>query len=138
MRIHPESNTALEGLYKSSGMFCTQCRPEGSARSPTTSTARMCEYLHHHAPAPSSIAIRCCCPTTADCQRQRGGRPALGRPWEDPFKKPAYLFALVAGDLWCVEDRFTTMSAREVTLRIYVEPENIDKVQHAMDSLKSR
>ncbi|WP_107329690.1 aminopeptidase N, partial [Metapseudomonas otitidis] len=48
----------------------------------------------------------------------------------------AYLFALVAGDLWCVEDVFTTMSQREVTLRIYVEPENIDKVQHAMDSLK--
>uniref|UniRef100_UPI0025E03FDC aminopeptidase N n=1 Tax=Pseudomonas sp. UBA6323 TaxID=1947329 RepID=UPI0025E03FDC len=56
--------------------------------------------------------------------------------WEDPFKKPAYLFALVAGDLWCVEDSFTTMSNREVALRIYVEPENIDKVQHAMDSLK--
>ena len=50
--------------------------------------------------------------------------------------KPAYLFALVAGDLWCVEDSFTTMSQREVALRIYVEPENIDKCQHAMDSLK--
>ena len=56
--------------------------------------------------------------------------------WEDPFKKPAYLFALVAGDLWCVEDSFRTMSQRDVALRIYVEPENIDKVQHAMDSLK--
>jgi aminopeptidase N len=56
--------------------------------------------------------------------------------WQDPFMKPAYLFALVAGDLWCVEDSFTTMSAREVALRIYVEPENIDKCQHAMDSLK--
>jgi aminopeptidase N len=50
--------------------------------------------------------------------------------------KPAYLFALVAGDLWCVEDSFTTMNARDVALRIYVEPENIDKCQHAMDSLK--
>ncbi|MEE4465428.1 M1 family aminopeptidase, partial [Azotobacter chroococcum] len=56
--------------------------------------------------------------------------------WEDPFRKPAYLFALVAGDLWCVEDEFTTMSGRNVALRIYVEPENIDKCQHAMDSLK--
>ena len=56
--------------------------------------------------------------------------------WQDPFMKPAYLFALVAGDLWCIEDTFTTMSAREVTLRIYVEPENVDKCQHAMDSLK--
>ncbi|MDP2748618.1 aminopeptidase N, partial [Pseudomonas sp.] len=56
--------------------------------------------------------------------------------WQDPFMKPAYLFALVAGDLWCVEDSFTTMNARDVALRIYVEPENIDKCQHAMDSLK--
>lgn len=56
--------------------------------------------------------------------------------WEDPFMKPAYLFALVAGDLWCVEDSFTTMSNRPVALRIYVEPENIDKCQHAMVSLK--
>lgn len=50
--------------------------------------------------------------------------------------KPAYLFALVAGDLWCIEDTFTTMSQRQVTLRIYVEPENVDKCQHAMTSLK--
>ncbi|MNO82249.1 Aminopeptidase N [compost metagenome] len=56
--------------------------------------------------------------------------------WEDPFMKPAYLFALVAGDLWCVEDSFTRQSGREVTLRIYVEPENIDKCDHAMVSLK--
>ncbi|MCY4125062.1 MAG: aminopeptidase N, partial [Pseudomonas sp.] len=56
--------------------------------------------------------------------------------WEDPFMKPAYLFALVAGDLWCVEDTFTRQSGRDVTLRIYVEPENIDKCDHAMVSLK--
>ncbi|MGV8864509.1 MAG: aminopeptidase N, partial [Pseudomonas sp.] len=56
--------------------------------------------------------------------------------WEDPFMKPAYLFALVAGDLWCIEDVFTTMNQRDVTLRIYVEPENVDKCQHAMNSLK--
>src|SRR5690606_35557314 len=47
--------------------------------------------------------------------------------WQDPFRKPAYLFALVAGDLWCIEDSFRTMSGRDVALRIYVEPENIDK-----------
>jgi len=56
--------------------------------------------------------------------------------WEDPFKKPAYLFALVAGDLWCVEDNFTRQSGRDVMLRIYVEPENLDKCDHAMVSLK--
>ncbi|NBK42239.1 aminopeptidase N, partial [Pseudomonas soli] len=56
--------------------------------------------------------------------------------WEDPFKKPAYLFALVAGDLWCVESEFTRQSGRDVTLRIYVEEENLDKCDHAMVSLK--
>ena len=56
--------------------------------------------------------------------------------WEDPFPKPSYLFALVAGRLECVEDHFTTRSGREVTLRIYVEPHNIDRCGHAMNSLK--
>ncbi|MGL4317503.1 MAG: aminopeptidase N [Pseudomonas sp.] len=136
VRIHPESNTALEGLYKSSGMFCTQCeaegfrkityyldRPDVMSKFTTTLSAEQHSYpvlLSNGNPVAS-------------------GSEGDGRhwaTWEDPFMKPAYLFALVAGDLWCVEDTFTTMSAREVTLRIYVEPENIDKVQHAMDSLK--
>ncbi|GLX14226.1 aminopeptidase N [Pseudomonas straminea] len=136
VRIHPESNTALEGLYKSSGMFCTQCEAEGF---------RKITYYLDRPDVMSSFT------TTLSGDKQKypillsNGNPIAsgeeddGRhwaTWEDPFKKPAYLFALVAGDLWCVEDKFTTMSAREVTLRIYVEPENIDKVQHAMDSLK--
>ncbi|MDX5370824.1 MAG: aminopeptidase N [Pseudomonadaceae bacterium] len=136
VRIHPESNTALEGLYKSSGMFCTQCeaegfrkityyldRPDVMSKFTTTLSAEQHSYpvlLSNGNPIASGS--------------EEGGRHWA--TWEDPFKKPAYLFALVAGDLWCVEDTFTTMSAREVTLRIYVEPENIDKVQHAMDSLK--
>lgn len=136
VRIHPESNTALEGLYKSSGMFCTQCEAEGF---------RKITYYLDRPDVMSSFT------TTVSGDKQKypillsNGNPVAsgqeddGRhwaTWEDPFKKPAYLFALVAGDLWCVEDKFTTMSSREVTLRIYVEPENIDKVQHAMDSLK--
>ncbi|XQE68639.1 aminopeptidase N [Pseudomonas sp. P3C3] len=136
VRIHPESNTALEGLYKSSGMFCTQCEAEGF---------RKITYYLDRPDVMSTFT------TTLSAEQHRypvllsngnpiaSGSEESGRhwaTWEDPFKKPAYLFALVAGDLWCVEDRFTTMSAREVTLRIYVEPENIDKVQHAMDSLK--
>ncbi|BCR25123.1 aminopeptidase N [Aquipseudomonas alcaligenes] len=136
VRIHPESNTALEGLYKSSGMFCTQCeaegfrkityyldRPDVMSKFTTTLSAEQHRYpvlLSNGNPVASGS--------------EEGGRHWA--TWEDPFKKPAYLFALVAGDLWCVEDTFTTMSEREVTLRIYVEPENIDKVQHAMDSLK--
>ncbi|UQY34257.1 aminopeptidase N [Pseudomonas fulva] len=136
VRIHPESNTALEGLYKSSGMFCTQCEAEGF---------RKITYYLDRPDVMSSFT------TTLSGDKQKypillsngnpiaSGEEGDGRhwaTWEDPFKKPAYLFALVAGDLWCVEDKFTTLSAREVTLRIYVEPENIDKVQHAMDSLK--
>ncbi|WP_172145803.1 MULTISPECIES: aminopeptidase N [Pseudomonas] len=136
VRIHPERNTALEGLYKSGSMFCTQCeaegfrkityyldRPDVMSKFTTTLSAEQHSYpvlLSNGNPIASGP--------------EEGGRHWA--TWQDPFMKPAYLFALVAGDLWCVEDTFTTMSAREVALRIYVEPENIDKVQHAMDSLK--
>ncbi|GAB6387136.1 aminopeptidase N [Stutzerimonas marianensis] len=134
--IHPESNTALEGLYKSGKMFCTQCEAEGF---------RKITYYLDRPDVMSTFT------TTVSADKQAypillsNGNPIAsgeeedGRhwaTWEDPFKKPAYLFALVAGDLWCVEDSFTTMSGRDVALRIYVEPENIDKCQHAMDSLK--
>ena len=134
--IHPESNTALEGLYKSGKMFCTQCEAEGF---------RKITYYLDRPDVMSKFT------TTVSADKQRypvllsNGNPIAsgsednGRhwaTWEDPFRKPAYLFALVAGDLWCVEDQFTTMSQREVALRIYVEPENLDKCQHAMDSLK--
>ncbi|MGE6662340.1 aminopeptidase N [Pseudomonas sp. NPDC077408] len=134
--IHPESNTALEGLYKSGGMFCTQCEAEGF---------RKITYYLDRPDVMSKFT------TTVSAEKHAypillsNGNPIAsgeeedGRhwaTWEDPFMKPAYLFALVAGDLWCVEDSFTTMSGRDVALRIYVEPENIDKCQHAMDSLK--
>lgn len=136
VRIHPESNTALEGLYKSGGMFCTQCEAEGF---------RKITYYLDRPDVMSAFT------TTVIAEQHRypvllsNGNPVGSGPqedgrhwatWEDPFKKPAYLFALVAGDLWCVEDKFTRQSGRDVTLRIYVEPENIDKCQHAMTSLK--
>ena len=136
VKIHPESNTALEGLYKSSGMFCTQCEAEGF---------RKITYYLDRPDVMSTFT------TTVIAEQHRypvllsNGNPIGSGPqedgrhwatWEDPFMKPAYLFALVAGDLWCVEDRFTRQSGRDVTLRIYVEPENIDKCQHAMVSLK--
>lgn len=136
VRIHPESNTALEGLYKSSGMFCTQCEAEGFRkityyldRPDVMSTFTTTLSAEQH-----SYPVLLSNGNPIASGSEEGGRHWA--TWEDPFRKPAYLFALVAGDLWCVEDTFTTMSAREVTLRIYVEPENIDKVQHAMDSLK--
>jgi aminopeptidase N len=136
VKIHPETNTALEGLYKSSGMFCTQCEAEGF---------RKITYYLDRPDVMSTFT------TTVIASKQdfpillSNGNPIEAGPsengrhwitWEDPFKKPAYLFALVAGDLWCIEDTFVTMTERKVTLRIYVERENIDKCQHAMDSLK--
>ncbi|UFH51575.1 aminopeptidase N [Pseudomonas sp. KNUC1026] len=136
VRIHPETNTALEGLYKSGGMFCTQCEAEGF---------RKITWYLDRPDVMSSFTTS----LSADKQQypvllSNGNPIASGESedgrhwatWEDPFKKPAYLFALVAGDLWCVEDSFTRASGRDVALRIYVEPENIDKCQHAMDSLK--
>ncbi|QBF27760.1 aminopeptidase N [Pseudomonas tructae] len=136
VKIHPESNTALEGLYKSGSMFCTQCEAEGF---------RKITYYLDRPDVMSKFT------TTVIAEQHRypvllsNGNPIGSGPqddgrhwatWEDPFMKPAYLFALVAGDLWCVEDKFTRQSGRDVTLRIYVEPENIDKCQHAMSSLK--
>lgn len=136
VRIHPETNTALEGLYKSTGMFCTQCEAEGFRK--------ITYYLDR-----PDVMSRFTTTLIADQQQYpillSNGNPVGNGPqedgrhwatWEDPFKKPVYLFALVAGDLWCVEDSFTTMSGRDVALRIYVEPENIDKCAHAMTSLK--
>lgn len=136
VRIHPETNTALEGLYKSGKMFCTQCEAEGFRK------------ITYYLDRPDVMSIFT---TTVIAEQHRypvllsNGNPVGSGPaedgrhwatWEDPFMKPAYLFALVAGDLWCVEDTFTRQSGRDVTLRIYVEPENIDKCDHAMVSLK--
>ena len=136
VRIHPESNTALEGLYKSGGMFCTQCEAEGF---------RKITYYLDRPDVMSKFTTTVVAEQHSYPILLSNGNPIASGPdedgrhwatWEDPFMKPAYLFALVAGDLWCVEDSFTTMSERSVALRIYVEPENIDKCQHAMTSLK--
>ncbi|MGB9089122.1 MAG: aminopeptidase N [Pseudomonas farsensis] len=136
VKIHPESNTALEGLYKSGKMFCTQCEAEGF---------RKITYYLDRPDVMSRFT------TTVIAEQHRypvllsNGNPVGSGPvedgrhwatWEDPFVKPAYLFALVAGDLWCVESSFTRQSGREVALRIYVEQENLDKCEHAMVSLK--
>ncbi|MDW7747223.1 aminopeptidase N [Halomonas sp.] len=136
VEIAPDGNTALSGLYRSSGMFCTQCEAEGFRR------------ITFYPDRPDVMATFS---TTVigDAQREpvllsngnpveRGELPG-GRhfvTWEDPHPKPSYLFALVAGDLRKVEDTFTTMSGRDVTLQIWVEEENLDKTDHAMASLK--
>ena len=136
VRIHPETNTALEGLYKSGGMFCTQCEAEGF---------RKITYYLDRPDVMSKFTTTVVAEQHSYPILLSNGNPIASGPdedgrhwatWEDPFMKPAYLFALVAGDLWCVEDTFITMTDRNVALRIYVEPENIDKCQHAMTSLK--
>ena len=136
VKIHPESNTALEGLYKSGTMFCTQCEAEGF---------RKITYYLDRPDVMSKFTTTVVAEQHSYPVLLSNGNPIASGPdedgrhwatWEDPFMKPAYLFALVAGDLWCVEDSFTTMTDRTVALRIYVEPENIDKCQHAMTSLK--
>lgn len=135
--IRPQDNTSLEGLYKSSGMFCTQCEAEGF---------RKITYYLDRPDVMSVFTVE----IIADAQRypvllSNGNLSttetlADGRHktvWQDPFPKPAYLFALVAGKLACVEDRFTTMNGREVALKIYVENKDADKCDHAMASLKN-
>lgn len=134
--IEPQNNTRLEGLYKSSGMFCTQCEAEGF---------RCITYF----PDRPDVMARFRTRVEADKTRYpillsngndvEKGDLADGRhfvTWEDPFPKPCYLFALVAGDLVEKRDSFKTMSGRDIDLRMYVEPRNAEKCDHAMDSLK--
>ncbi len=135
-RIHPETNTALEGLYKSDGMFCTQCEAEGFRR------------ITFFPDRPDVMSVY---RTTIEADKVQypvllsngnpvaSGEGSEGRhwvTWEDPFPKPSYLFALVAGDLECIEDRFTTMSGRDVKLVIYAEAKDLDKLDYAMLSLQ--
>jgi aminopeptidase N len=135
-RIKPQENTSLEGLYKSKKMFCTQCEAEGF---------RKITYYLDRPDVMSSFTTT----VVADKSRypvllSNGNPVAQGEEgkrhwvtWQDPFRKPCYLFALVAGDLACVEDTFTTMSSREITLRLFVEAKDLDKCEHGMLSLKN-
>lgn len=135
-RIYPQKNTSLEGLYQSSGNFCTQCEAQGFRKityypdRPDVMTVFTTQILADKQKYPVLLS---------NGNLTGSGELADGRHWarwEDPFHKPAYLFALVAGDLQHVEDHYTTGSGRDVTLRIYTEAHNIDKCDHAMQSLK--
>ncbi|MEZ4396214.1 MAG: aminopeptidase N [Candidatus Krumholzibacteriia bacterium] len=136
VRIHPESNTSLEGLYRSGGNFCTQCEAEGF-RKITWFLDRpdvMARYTVRIEGEKARYPV-----LLSNGNLLEEGALADGRHfavWEDPYPKPSYLFALVAGDLVHLEDRFTTRSGREVTLRIYVRANDLDKTAHAMRSLK--
>lgn len=135
-RIKPQENTALEGLYKASNLFCTQCEAHGFRR--------ITYYLDR-----PDVMTRFKTTIVADRDRypvllSNGNRTKNGvmpnnrhfATWEDPFKKPCYLFALVAGDLAHIEDTFTTCSGRVVVLRIYAELGYENQCWHAMAALK--
>jgi aminopeptidase N len=136
-RIDPGANTSLDGLYRSSGAFCTQCEPEGFRK------------ITYYLDRPDVMA-----PMTVRIAADKAQYPVLlsnGNPieagdlphgrhyavWDDPFPKSSYLFALVAGNLSHISDSFTTMSGRKVTLGIYAAPQDLDKLDHAMRSLKA-
>ncbi|QNM95978.1 aminopeptidase N [Chitinimonas koreensis] len=134
--IHPETNTSLNGLYRSGANFYSQCEAEGFRK--------ITYYLDR-----PDVMARFTTTIVADKAKwpvllsngNKVGEGALDRnrhwvKWVDPFKKPAYLFALVAGKLSKLADKFTTASGREVALEIWVEPADLDKCDHAMASVK--
>jgi aminopeptidase N len=126
--IAPEANTALEGLYMSRGMYCTQCEAEGF---------RKITYYPDRPDVMAEFRVRI--ESGAPVMLSNGNPVASGpgwAEWHDPFPKPCYLFALVAGDLASVEDRFVTASGREVTLRIHVRDGDQDRCAYAMDALR--
>ncbi|MBK8454540.1 MAG: aminopeptidase N [Thiofilum sp.] len=135
-QIDPKNNKALEGLYQSSGNFCTQCEAQGFRKityyldRPDVMTVFTTRLEADQAKYPVLLS-------NGNLIEQ--GQLANGRHfavWHDPFRKPSYLFALVAGNLQHVKDTFTTSSGRNVDLYIYTEAHNIDKCGHAMASLK--
>jgi len=135
--INPAANTQLMGLYRSSDTYCTQCEAEGFRRityfydRPDVLARYTTRIEADRAEAPILLSNGNCIEAgeIGDGERHYA-------VWEDPFPKPSYLFALVAGDLACVTDTFTTTSGRQVDLRIYVEHGNEGRCAYAMDSLK--
>ncbi|MEC8694193.1 MAG: aminopeptidase N [Pseudomonadota bacterium] len=133
--INPEANTALEGLYLSKGMFCTQCEAEGFRRItyyPDRPDVMSIFKTRIISDASQSVLLSNGNPVS-DRLLPDGRREVV---WHDPFPKPCYLFALVGGDLAVKHDEFVTMSGRCIDLRIYVEPKDLDRVDYALASLK--
>ena len=134
-KIHPEQNTALEGLYRSSKMYCTQCEAQGFRKityyqDRPDVLAKFKTTIRAEADYPTLLSNG----NLLEQKDLADGRREV--TWEDPFPKPSYLFALVAGDLEVMEDTFTTMSGRTVSLKIFSEAHNIDQCAYAMDVLK--
>ena len=125
--IDPAANTAFEGLYMSGGMYCTQCEAEGF------------RHITFYPDRPDVMAtfrvsIRSDMPVLLSNGNPVENRDGMAE-WHDPWPKPSYLFALVAGKLVAVSDRFTTRSGREVALNVWVRPGDQDRAGFAMESL---
>jgi len=136
VEIDPQGNTYLEGLYMSGGRFCTQCEAEGF---------RKITYFPDRPDVLARYTVRLDADKAAYPRLLSNGNlvehgdMAGGRHyavWRDPFPKPCYLFALVAGELDELADSFTTMSGRKIDLRIYVDPGQAGRAEYAMDALK--
>ncbi|KNA03949.1 hypothetical protein SOVF_204310 [Spinacia oleracea] len=135
--IYPQNNTSLEGLYKSSGNFCTQCEAEGF---------RKITFFQDRPDIMAKYTVRLEADKTKYPVLLSNGN-LVGQGdiegdkhfaiWEDPYKKPCYLFALVAGPLESRDDTFVTRSGRNVTLRIWTPADDLSKTAHAMYSLKA-
>ncbi|MCB9993448.1 MAG: aminopeptidase N [Hyphomicrobiaceae bacterium] len=134
--IRPETNTQLEGLFRSADIWCTQCEAEGFRR---------ITFMYDRPDVLSTFSVRIEADRELAPVLLSNGNPGTagvlggGRhfaEWHDPFPKPTYLFALVAGDLSHLADGFTTASGQEVALKIYCEPGKQDRCQYAMKVLK--
>ncbi|XP_016755759.1 puromycin-sensitive aminopeptidase isoform X3 [Gossypium hirsutum] len=135
--IQPQNNTSLEGLYKSSGNFCTQCEAEGFRKitfyqdRPDIMAKYTCRIEADKLLYPVLLSNG----NLIEQGTLEGGKHYA--VWEDPFKKPCYLFALVAGQLESRDDTFVTRSGRKVALRIWTPAQDVPKTAHAMYSLKA-
>jgi aminopeptidase N len=135
-RIHPESNTKLEGLYKSGGMFCTQCEPHGFRRitfyldRPDVMTLFTTKIIADQSRYPVLLSNG---NLIEQGQINAHRHYAI---WHDPFKKPCYLFAVVAGNLAKISTPFITMSGRTVQLEVFSDPESINQCDYALQAMK--
>ncbi len=137
VKIKPEENTALEGLYKSDAIYCTQCEAEGFRKiTPYFDRPDVLSKFTVRVEADKKT-----CPILLSNGNEIDSGDLVDNrhyvTWEDPFNKPAYLFALVAADLDMIEDTFKTMSGRDVALKIFTDKGDTDKCHFAMTSLKN-
>ena len=139
VEIVPEDNTQLSGLYKSGPMYCTQCEAQGFRRITyfPDRPDNMSTYARVTLKAPKDeYPVLLSNGNLVEQGTLEDNNTRHYAVWSDPFPKPSYLFAAVAGNLASIHDSYTTASGQDVQLAIFSEKESVDKLQYAMDSLK--